>query len=123
MPFAVSYIALTVYPILLIFRSIFNCQMHIRISFPKGSPFYHLKTAEAVRGKWQEANSCVSFKRRLYVPEGCVPRKIAGQKISGRCELLTDEAQAEEPGAHGVFGVLVLLGLRACRPHILCHLA
>ncbi len=25
--------------------------MHIRISFPKGSPFYHLKTAEAVKGK------------------------------------------------------------------------
>ena len=35
----------------------------------------------------------------------------------------TDEAQAKEPGAHGVFGVLVLLGLGACRPHILCHLA
>ena len=51
------------------------------------------------------------------MPEGCVPRKIAGQKISGRCELLTDEAQAEEPGAHGVFGVLVLLGLGAGGAH------
>src|SRR5699024_6099308 len=57
------------------------------------------------------------------VPESCVPRKMAGQKISGRCELLADEAQAEEPGSHGVFGVLVLLGFGACRPHILCHLA
>ena len=56
------------------------------------------------------------------MPEGGVPGQVAGQEISGRCELLADEAQAEEPGAHGVFGVLVLLGLGACRPHILCHL-
>ena len=57
------------------------------------------------------------------VPEGCIPGKVAGQKVSGCCELLADETQAEEPGAHGVLGVFVLLRLGACRPHILRHLA
>ena len=57
------------------------------------------------------------------MPEGGVPSQVAGQEIPGRCKLLANEAQAEEPSAHGVFGVLVLLGLGACRPHILCHLA
>lgn len=57
------------------------------------------------------------------MPEGCVPGKVTGQEISGRCKLPTDEAQAEEPGSHGVFGVFVLLGFGACRPHILRHLA
>ena len=46
-----------------------------------------------------------------------------GQDISCSFELLTDEAQAEEPGAHGVFGILGLLGLGACGSHGLCHLA
>lgn len=57
------------------------------------------------------------------MPEGGVPSQVAGQEISGRCKLPTDEAQAEEPGSHGVFGVFVLLGFGACRPHILRHLA
>ena len=57
------------------------------------------------------------------MPEGCVPRKVAGQEIPGRCELLADEAQAEEPGSHGILGVFALLGFGACRPHILRHLA
>ena len=56
------------------------------------------------------------------MPEGSVSGKVAGQKIPCRCKFLADEAQAEEPGAHGVFGILVLLGLGACRPYILCHL-
>ena len=54
--------------------------------------------------------------------EGCVPGKVAGQEISGRCKFFADEAQAEEPGSHRIFGILILLGLGACRPHILCHL-
>ena len=57
------------------------------------------------------------------MPEGCISSKVAGQEISGRCELLADEAHAKEPGSHGVLGVFALLGLGACRPHILCHLA
>ena len=57
------------------------------------------------------------------MPESCVPGQVAGQEISGRCKFLADEAQAEEPGAHGVFGVLVLLGLGACGSDRLCHLA
>ena len=57
------------------------------------------------------------------VAEGRVAGKVAGQEVSGRCELLADEAQAEEPGSHRVLGVLVLLGLGACRPHVLRHLA
>ena len=81
--------------------------------------FYHPKTAEAVRGRAFNLNPSSSS----TVPESCVPGQVAGQEISGRCKFLADEAQAEEPGAHGVFGVLVLLGLGACRPHILCHLA
>ena len=81
--------------------------------------FYHPKTAEAVKGRAFNLNPSSGS----AVPEGGVPGQVAGQEISGRCELLADEAQAEEPGAHGVFGVLVLLGLGACRPHILCHLA
>lgn len=81
--------------------------------------FYHPKTAEAVKGRAFNLNPSSGS----AVPEGGVPGQVAGQEISGRCELLANEAQAEEPGAHGVFGVLVLLGLGACRPHILCHLA
>ncbi|TYR06325.1 hypothetical protein BEK95_00530 [Enterococcus faecium] len=82
--------------------------------------FYHPKTAEAVRGRAFNLNPSSGCSA---VPEGCISSKVAGQEISGRCELLADEAQAEEPGSHGVFGVLVLLGFGACRPHILCHLA
>ena len=82
--------------------------------------FYHPKTAEAVRGRafnLSPSSGCSA------VPEGCVSGKVTGQEVSGRCELLADEAQAEEPGSHRVFGILVLLRLGACRPHILCHLA
>ena len=57
------------------------------------------------------------------MPEGCVPGKVAGQEVSRRCELLADEAQAKEPGSHRVFGVLVLLRLGACRPHLLGEFA
>ena len=85
-------------------------------------PSTTLKTAEAVRGKVAGFNSCGPSSGCSAVPEGCVPSKVAGQEISGRCKFLADEAQAEEPGSHGVFGVFVLLGLGACGAHILCHL-
>jgi len=56
------------------------------------------------------------------MPEGSVSGKVAGQEVSGRCELLADKSHAQEPGAHGVLRIFVLLGLGACRAHILCHL-
>ena len=34
--------------------------------------------------------------------------QVAGQKLSGGCELVTDEAEPEEPGSHGVFRILDL---------------
>lgn len=34
--------------------------------------------------------------------------QVLGQKLSGGCELVTDEAEAEEPGSHGVFRILNL---------------
>ncbi len=82
--------------------------------------FYHPKTAEAVRGRafnLSPSSGCSA------VPEGCVSGKVAGQEVSCRCEFLADEAQAEEPGAHGVLRIFILLGLGACSAHILCHLA
>ncbi len=82
--------------------------------------FYHPKTAEAVRGRAFNLNPSSGCSA---MPEGCISSKVAGQEISGRCELLADEAHAKEPGSHGVLGVFALLGLGACRPHILCHLA
>ena len=57
------------------------------------------------------------------MPECRVPGKVSGQEVPRRCEFLSDESEAKEPGSHGVFRILVLLRFRACRPHILCHLA
>lgn len=57
------------------------------------------------------------------VAEGGVPGEAAGQQVAGGGELLADEAQAEEPGAHGVLGVVVLLGLGAGGLDRLRHLA
>lgn len=34
--------------------------------------------------------------------------QVLGQKFSGGCELVTDEAEAEEPGSHGIFRILNL---------------
>ena len=56
------------------------------------------------------------------VAEGCVAVKALCEEVSCGFEFVADKAQAEEPGAHGVLGVLVLLGLRACRPHCFRHL-
>ena len=57
------------------------------------------------------------------MPEGGVTGKVPGKEISGCGEFLTDKSQAQEPCAHGVFGIFILLGLGACCPHILRHLA
>ena len=57
------------------------------------------------------------------MPECRVPGKVAGKEVPRRCELVPDESEAEEPCPHGVLRILVLLRFRACRPHILCHLA
>ena len=55
--------------------------------------------------------------------EGCVPGEASGEEISCGLEFVADETKAEEPGPHGVFGVLVLLGLGACGPDVLGKLA
>lgn len=34
--------------------------------------------------------------------------QVLGQKLSGGCELVSDEAEAEEPGSHGVFRIFDL---------------
>ena len=57
------------------------------------------------------------------MPEGGVSGESPGQDFSCGCEFLADESKAEEPGPHGVFRILVLLGLGACGSDFLCHLA
>ena len=57
------------------------------------------------------------------VAEGCVPVKALREELSCGLELVTNKAEAKEPSAHCVFGVLVLLGLGACGSDCLCHLA
>ena len=57
------------------------------------------------------------------MPECRVPGKVAGKEVPRRGEFFSDESEAEEPGPHGVFRILVLLRFRACRPHVLRHLA
>lgn len=81
--------------------------------------FYHRKPASAGSGaSWLRPSSGCSA-----VAEGCVTGKAAGQDVSCGFELLADEAQAKEPGAHGVFGILGLLGFGAGGSHRLGHLA
>ena len=89
------------------------------LPFRGAYPFYHRKPASAGSG----ASGRRPSSGGSAVAEGCVTGKAAGQDISCGFELLTDEAQAEEPGAHGVFGVLVLLGLGTGSSHRLGHLA
>ena len=55
--------------------------------------------------------------------EGCVTVKALGQEVSCGLELVADEAEPQEPSPHGVFGVLVLLGLGAGGADFLRHLA
>ena len=77
-------------------------------------------TARLCCGSGCAAASVLS--RRGAALPGAVPGQALGQVFPGGGELVPDEAEAEEPGAHGIFGVLVLLGLGACGAHILCHL-
>ena len=53
------------------------------------------------------------------VPEGCVPCKPLCEDVPCGLEFVPDEAEPEEPGPHGVFRILILLRLRACRFHFL----
>lgn len=55
--------------------------------------------------------------------EGRVPVKALRQEFSCGLELVSDKAEAKQPGSHRVLGVLCLLRLGACRSHRLCHLA
>ena len=57
------------------------------------------------------------------VAEGSVSGKAAGQEISCGGEFFSDKAQSEEPGAHRVLRIVMLLWLRACAFRILRHLA
>ena len=63
-----------------------------------------------------------SFSGGPSVAEGCVACEAFGEDLPCGLEFVTDESQAEQPGAHGVSGVLVLLGFGACAPHRLRHL-
>ena len=49
--------------------------------------------------------------------------QVLGQQFSGGCKLVTDEAEAKEPGSHGVFRILNLGFFRAGGLDHLCHLA
>ena len=82
-------------------------------------PFYHLKPA--LGGLGGAFN--LSPSSGAPVAEGGVPGEAAGEDVPCGGELLADEAQAEEPGAHGVLRVLVLLGLGAGALDRLRHLA
>lgn len=55
--------------------------------------------------------------------EGGVAVQVLGQQFSGGCELVTDEAEAKEPGSHGVFRIFNLGFFRAGGLDHLCHLA
>ena len=82
--------------------------------------FYRLKPAEA--GKVGVFN-LIPSSGCSAVAEGCVAGKVAGQEVSRCFKFLADEAEPKKPSSHCVFGVLVLLGFRACRADVLCHLA
>ena len=55
--------------------------------------------------------------------EGCIAAQLLGEHLSCGLELVANESQAEEPGAHRVLGVFVLLGFCAGELDFLCHLA
>ena len=55
--------------------------------------------------------------------EGCVAAQLLSENLSCGLELVTNESQPKEPGAHRVLGVLVLLGLGAGELDFLRHLA
>ena len=49
--------------------------------------------------------------------------QVLCQKLSGGCKLIPDEAEAEEPGSHGVFRILDLWLFGACGLYHHRHLA
>ena len=55
--------------------------------------------------------------------EGCVAAQLLGEHLSCGLELVANESQPKEPGAHRVLGVFVLLGLCAGELDFLRHLA
>ena len=55
--------------------------------------------------------------------EGCVAAQSLGQNLSCGLELVANESQPKEPGAHRILGVFVLLGLCAGELDFLRHLA
>ena len=55
--------------------------------------------------------------------EGCVAAQPLGEHLSCRLELVTNESHPQEPGAHRILGVLMLLGLGAGELDFLRHLA
>ena len=55
--------------------------------------------------------------------EGCVAAQLLGEHLSCGLELVANESHPQEPGAHSVLGVLVLLGLSAGELDFLRHLA
>ena len=89
------------------------------LPFRGAYPFYHRKPASAGSG----ASGRRPSSGGSAVAEGRVTGKAAGQDVPCGFKLLANEAQAEEPGAHGVFGVFILLGFGAGGAHHLGHLA
>ena len=55
--------------------------------------------------------------------EGCVATQSLGQYLSCSLELVANESHPQEPGAHRILGVLVLLRLGAGELDFLRHLA
>ena len=59
----------------------------------------------------------------LYFAEGLPNVIVTALSVVMYMQMGLTDAEAEEPGAHRVLGVLGLLRSGACRPLGLCHLA
>ena len=55
--------------------------------------------------------------------KGCISCQSLRQDFPGGFEFIPDKTEPEEPGAHGVFWILILLWLRAGCFYRFCHLA
>ena len=55
--------------------------------------------------------------------EGCVATQLLSENLSCSLELVTNESHPQEPCAHRILGVLMLLGLGAGELDFLRHLA
>ena len=56
------------------------------------------------------------------MPESCVPSEVPGKDVSCGGKFLANEAEAQKPCPHCVFGIFVLLWPGACRTQCFCHL-